>query len=1410
LSDDMKICLICEGVSETTQQDCATCGRPLLATEAVHFPLRRGEADAANPLLGTLVDGKYRIHNVLGKGGMGTVFQATHEVSLVPVGLKILNPRFAARREYREYFLAEAQKAGRVIHEHTARIMDVGEAEDGTVYIAMEIVNGITLYECIHGEIPLAPVQVVDVLQQICEALSAAHQAGLVHRDLSTRNVMVASRRGEPFVKILDFGIAKGLPMLPADAKPGATAAPMGFASPPYSAPEHLEGKNVDARADLYSLGVIGYEALARRFPVAGATGKELAEATLKGELIPLDPPAGTAPQLVRLIHMLLARDPAQRPASAVAVLAELRRIRQPGSPLVRTLAVASFVLALVLMTLAFAVPKERLCVIQGNSIDVTAPGRTPDLQVIPSMAITHLRFDYAGFDVRDIVVEIVQGEDRRALSLPPRAADGVVDLAPTLRDLEYVRAELRKASRGGPVDLIFRWRDRPPFGQARLRIDDDPPKIRFELSEQLAGSKILSSHAACCLHLEVSDQSSLSSVTLSCVDLSGDPANPRPIGKPIPLDLDPVPEEIRPLAILGALFAGPKPSMPVGLVVTATDAAGNKQSSARLEFAAVDFAVPKIVPRAQLTAMHDERTADVMLLVDELEEGLAVAIAGPDGLTWDPMSPTAPGTGQLLIRLPKPQTSGFVNGSYQIELRDPAGNRSPEPFRVEIVFRSTDVDVQFELGQRDPDTRALRMVELTGPERLVWDGRELRIPFTYDAFYTPREVRLKHKGTRLRGDLARFVPKGPGEAAVQLGAVEEDDTYELELVLRPTDAEQKEIELRKTLVVVRKPLVLHLASATSPYLPGLENLFLRQESPKPGLPVLHQGPSWKLVPDRPRLVRGSVLTGSSADDLAPMAIDPDSSAGKLLPPLGVRIGRNLIFLQLTDVLERPVTLEGASTPKTGRCKIADFFYYPDVAQPRSTEPAIQLEAGQSARLILDSPYPFTARDKVLLQLPAARPLRARVRPAEGGGTVLEFTLPYNRLRLASLRDDEALRQEGLGFRIVPDLQTPAGNQKLDLQVRTIRSALTRCALGELFKGAPAQLGSIVMVPVLSPRAEFTDPVGKQFPWRAKFRPQPPITVQNIQDCFLQQGELTRRQYEAIVARALPKLAADGDAWRGLVFPADPEAKARLTPRGMLPAVHRGDRARWQQRLRDAPERPVTGVSFHQAYAATRLLGWLLARDPDLFRLPLGVEMELGVLGPDRPEARLNGSLVRAGAMTYAHHRRAQRQMVNAASWPPTRAESDAMGDRVAGPRGTLVGLDFGVREWVMDLPWLRHPAKGTIRGLQSDYARHLRASTGFLANADLKDVRQELAALGVVRGLALGEVRLLRDALDPDGGRPGDARLLPATVPGVVRTLHLRRDGSGALPDELDPHLDRVGLRLCGGAAFVAEVRRR
>jgi serine/threonine protein kinase len=251
-----KICLSCEGVSATDADRCPHCAAPLLPLSSVHFPSRRGEVDAGNPMVGSVVGGKFVLKGVLGKGGMGTVFRASHAVSLAPVAVKLLHPRWSSRAEFRRSLLAEARKAGRVVHEHCARVLDVGEAEDGTVYLAMELADGEPVDALVRRG-GVAPSIAVDILAQVARALVAIHATGLVHRDLSSRNVLVAWRAGAPFVKVLDFGIAQTA-RLPVGGRSdeGGDAT---FANPVFSAPEQLAGGEVDARADLYSLGVLAF-----------------------------------------------------------------------------------------------------------------------------------------------------------------------------------------------------------------------------------------------------------------------------------------------------------------------------------------------------------------------------------------------------------------------------------------------------------------------------------------------------------------------------------------------------------------------------------------------------------------------------------------------------------------------------------------------------------------------------------------------------------------------------------------------------------------------------------------------------------------------------------------------------------------------------------------------------------------------------------------------------------------------------------------------------------------------------------------------------------------------------------------------------------------------------------------------
>ena len=256
----MNICLSCEGVTATAAERCGHCGVSLLPLDSVHYPERRGEADAGNPLLGSVVDGKYRLEGVLGRGGLGTVFQAERIGSLMKVALKLLHPKFSEHPEYRRGLLPEARRAATVTNERCARLLDVGETSDGGTYLAMELVQGATLDELVRDG-RLMPSHAVDILVQVAEALVAIHAVGLVHCDLSPRNVMVAVRNGELVAKVLDFGIARPVSM-PA-AKDLAVGGFSGFVSPAFSAPEHLAGQTVDSRADFYSFGALAWLMLA-------------------------------------------------------------------------------------------------------------------------------------------------------------------------------------------------------------------------------------------------------------------------------------------------------------------------------------------------------------------------------------------------------------------------------------------------------------------------------------------------------------------------------------------------------------------------------------------------------------------------------------------------------------------------------------------------------------------------------------------------------------------------------------------------------------------------------------------------------------------------------------------------------------------------------------------------------------------------------------------------------------------------------------------------------------------------------------------------------------------------------------------------------------------------------------------
>ncbi len=261
---------------------------------------------------GQLLAGRYRVQRLLGKGGMGAVYLADDEVLHELVALKVISSAFAADEAAMvARFRREASSARKVSSPYVIRIHDLGEARPGLLYLSMEYFQGRTLTELIaqRGLVPMKDVQ--DILQQVCNGLEAAHNAGVIHRDLKPGNVLVGERGA---VKLIDFGLATTL----VGDNLTATGAILG--TPHYMAPEQVRGKPVDARADIYSLGALAYHLVTGRPPFTGenpiAVGfAHVSETPDAPRTLRRDCP----PALDAAILAALAKNPADRPASAKA-----------------------------------------------------------------------------------------------------------------------------------------------------------------------------------------------------------------------------------------------------------------------------------------------------------------------------------------------------------------------------------------------------------------------------------------------------------------------------------------------------------------------------------------------------------------------------------------------------------------------------------------------------------------------------------------------------------------------------------------------------------------------------------------------------------------------------------------------------------------------------------------------------------------------------------------------------------------------------------------------------------------------------------------------------------------------------------------------------------------------------------
>ena len=279
------------------------------------------------PRIGDVVNDKYRIVRQLGEGGMGSVFVALHEGLRAKVALKFLHHELAGRDEALNRFMQEARLVASIKSPHVVQVNDVEKNGQGELFMVLEYLEGQTLqklYEDLKGAgQQLSPSDALILAAQMLEGADAAHRVGIVHRDLKPDNVMiVAGPHGEPFVKLLDFGIAKlrvsGQTLEPGMTRPGVI---MGTAE--YMAPEQaFSADAVDARADVFALGVIFFEMLSARRPAAGDEPRALAAAHLSGKIPRIDTlvPA-IAPGLVNVIHRAMAPKPSDRYANAGELL---------------------------------------------------------------------------------------------------------------------------------------------------------------------------------------------------------------------------------------------------------------------------------------------------------------------------------------------------------------------------------------------------------------------------------------------------------------------------------------------------------------------------------------------------------------------------------------------------------------------------------------------------------------------------------------------------------------------------------------------------------------------------------------------------------------------------------------------------------------------------------------------------------------------------------------------------------------------------------------------------------------------------------------------------------------------------------------------------------------------------------
>jgi serine/threonine-protein kinase len=275
----------------------------------------------ADHLTGRVLDGRYLIGSRIARGGMATVYEATDLRLDRTVAVKVMHPGLGDDDEFAARFVAEARAAAKLSHPNVVAVFDQGN-DDGTVFLAMELIPGHTLRDTIGKEAPLSVARTLALLEPVVSALASAHRAGLIHRDVKPENVLISD---DGRIKVADFGLAKAMS---ATTQHTATGVLIGTVS--YVAPELVVEGRSDARADVYAVGVILYELLTGKKPHEGETPIQVAYKHVHEDVPPPSRRVPNVPDYVdALVARATARDREQRPADAGVLLHHLRRVNQ-------------------------------------------------------------------------------------------------------------------------------------------------------------------------------------------------------------------------------------------------------------------------------------------------------------------------------------------------------------------------------------------------------------------------------------------------------------------------------------------------------------------------------------------------------------------------------------------------------------------------------------------------------------------------------------------------------------------------------------------------------------------------------------------------------------------------------------------------------------------------------------------------------------------------------------------------------------------------------------------------------------------------------------------------------------------------------------------------------------------------